>query len=172
MRGGLIALALMLATVSAGAAQDDTDDCGDDNFDVSIDACTAILRSKQAIPEWRLAAYFSRGLSYLDKGLQDRAIADFNSAIALKPKLETLANLHGGIAKAYLSKHSYAESIASSSKMIALQPGSSTGYRLRGYAYELSEQRDKAVADYRAALKLDPGAENLKQALVRLGAAP
>jgi tetratricopeptide (TPR) repeat protein len=174
MRRVLIGLALVLTAVPAGAQTiaKNIANCGNDNVDISIAACTAILRAKPISTDWLLAAYFGRGLSYRDKGLQDLAIADFTSAIALKPKLQTLANLHSGIAMAYISKHLYAESIASSSKVIELKPDDAAGYQLRGYAYELSGQRDKAIADYRIALKFNPDAENVKQALTRLGVAP
>jgi tetratricopeptide (TPR) repeat protein len=172
----LILAAMPLATMQtepqAGSVDVDIDDCGDDNPDVSIDGCTAILRSKQAISAWRLHAFFSRGQAYSKKGLEDRAIADFTSAMTLKPELETLVKLQGSISLSYIGKHLYSESIASSSKMIELKPNNPDGYQLRGYAYELSGQRDKAITDYRMTLKLHPDAENVKQALTRLGTTP
>jgi len=45
-------------------------------------------------------------------------------------------------------------------------------YGHRGDAYELKGVIDAAIADYRAALKLDPGLTSAKDALKRLGAAP
>ena len=176
MRRVLIGLALVLVATSASAQTTEKNiaKCGSENVNISISACTAMLQAKPATSaEWRLAAYYARGLNYSEKGLYDLAIADFTNAIALKPRPETLANLHGAIGLAYLHKQLYAECIVYTSRMIELQPNKdATGYRVRGYAYELSEQRDKAIADYRMALKFDPEAENLKAALIRLGVTP
>jgi tetratricopeptide (TPR) repeat protein len=175
MRRALIGLALMLAAMPAGAqiAGKTIDNCGNKNVDISIAACTAMLTAKPVMStDWRLAAYYARGQSYSEKGLEDRAIADFTSAMALRPELQTLVNLQGSISMSYIRKHLYAESIASSSKMIELKPDDADGYQLRGYAYELDGQRDQAIADYRTTLKFHPDAENVKQALTRLGVTP
>jgi tetratricopeptide (TPR) repeat protein len=177
MRRFLIGLALVLVAmpVEAQIVTEKADaNCSSDDVDVSISACTAILRSKTTMSDlFRLAAYYRRGLSYSKKGLQDRAIADFKNAIALKPAPETLVNLHGAIAMAYYREQHFAECIAVATQVIAMQPnGAAIGYRLRGTAYEFSEQPDKAIDDYRAALKFDPDSPNLKAALSRLGATP
>ena len=71
-----------------------------------------------------------------------------------------------------ITKNISSECIASASKAIAIAPNMAMGYRLRGCAYEETEQSDKAIADYRIALKIDPDAENLKAALSRLGVTP
>jgi len=176
MRRVLIGLALVLAAMPAGAqtAEKNIAKCDSENLDISIAGCTAMIQAKPAMSaEWQLAAHYNRGLGYAKKGLQDLAIADFTSAIALKPRPETLANLHGAIGLAYFHKQLYAECIVYASMMIELQPNKdAAGYRVRGYAYELSGERDKAIADYRMALKFDPDAENLKAALSRLGVTP
>jgi tetratricopeptide (TPR) repeat protein len=176
MRCIMIGLVLVLAAmpVRAQTLEKNIANCGNDNDDISIAACTSILKAKPPVSEeWRLAAYYARGNAYRDKGLEDLAIADFTRAIALKPAdIKILANLHGAIGWSYYRKKLYAECIAYTSKMIALNPDEGGGYQLRGSAYELSDQRDKAIADYRMALKFNPGAENVKAALIRLGVTP
>jgi tetratricopeptide (TPR) repeat protein len=176
MRRILIGMALVLVAMSASAQSIEKNiaKCGSKNVDISISACTAMLRAKPAMsPKWQLAAYFMRGNAYLfGKKDYDRAIADFTSALVLEPDTENSPQFHAGIGMAYLHKQLFAESIASTSKAIELKPDESGGYRVRGYAYELSGQRDKAIADYRMALKFDPEAENLKAALIRLGVTP
>ena len=176
MRRALIGMTLVLVAMSANAQtiEKNIAKCGNENANVSISACTAMLQAKPAMSsERRLAAYYGRGSAYLfAKKDYDRAIADFTNAIALKPDTEILSHLHAGIGMAYSHKQLFAESIASASKAIELKPDESIGYRVRGYAYELSGQRDKAIADYRMALKFDPDAENLKAALIRLGVTP
>jgi tetratricopeptide (TPR) repeat protein len=175
MRSILIGMALVLVATSASAQtiEKNIAKCESENVAIRISGCTAMLRAKPAMSsEWRLAAYFRRGNAYLfDKKDYDRAIADFTNALALEPDTET-SHLHAGIGMAYLHKQLFAESIASASKAIELKPDESTGYRVRGYAYESSGQRDKAIADYRMALKFEPEAENLKAALIRLGVTP
>jgi tetratricopeptide (TPR) repeat protein len=175
MRRVLIGLALVLAAIPASAqtSAKNIANCGNKNADISIAACTAMLQAKPAMSmEYRQGAYFTRGNAYDGKGLEDLAIADFTSAMALKPDPETLANLY--LARGFASYHKslFAQSIADFSKMIVLKPDYADVYKLRGGAYELSGQLDKAIADYRTALKLEPDAKAVKDALSRLGVAP
>ncbi|MGA2056856.1 MAG: tetratricopeptide repeat protein [Bradyrhizobium sp.] len=175
MRHVLIGLALVLAAMPAAAQTRDKNmiKCGSEDVKISIPGCTALLQAKPAAPDdWRLAAYIYRGQSYQKKGLEELAFADFNNALALNPDAEGLTGLHAAISLYYYKKNLFAECIASASKVIALRPDMAMGYRLRGSAYEMTEQRDKAIADYRTALKIDPDAENLKAALSRLGVTP
>jgi tetratricopeptide (TPR) repeat protein len=175
MRHVLIGLVLVLAVTPARAETMDKKmiRCGSEDAKISISGCTAVLQAKPAAPDhWRLAAYIYRGKSYQGKGLGELAFADFTSALALNPDADGLTGLHAAIAYYYYNKHLFAECIASASKVIALEPNMAMGYRLRGSAYEMTEQRDKAIADYRMALKIDPDAENLKAALSRLGVTP
>jgi tetratricopeptide (TPR) repeat protein len=176
MRRVLIGLALASAMIPAKAqiSGKTLANCGNDDVDVSvsISACTTILRAPPEANLDRLSAHFFRGMDYGKKGLQDRAIADFTNAIALKPKPETLAHLYAGISMAHYHAGRFAECIAFANKVIALQPEKSDGYRLRGTGYEFSGQRDKAIDDYRTALTFDPDSPNLKAALSRLGATP
>jgi tetratricopeptide (TPR) repeat protein len=175
MRRVLIGLALVLAAMPARAETMDKKmiRCGSENAKISISGCTAVLQAKPAAPDhWRLAAYIYRGKSYQGKGLEELAFADFTSALALNPDTDGLIGLHAAISLYYYKKNLFAECIASASKVIALEPDMAMGYRLRGSAYEQTGERDKAIADYRIALKIDPDAENLKAALSRLGVPP
>ena len=166
MRRNAIGLMVVLAAMPARAqtADENIADCRSKDVDVSISGCTGML---QMTPDLRLAAYFMRGMDYHSKGLDDRAIADFTDAMALKPSDETLAKLHSGRAMAYYAKALFAESIADFSQAIAIEPGYADAYKYRGSAYQMNGQLDSAIADYRTALKLDPGAQNVKDALER-----
>jgi lipoprotein NlpI len=177
MRHILIALILVLAMVPARAqdTEENVANCGNTHDDeLIISGCTGLLQAKPEIStDWQIIAYFGRGNAYSHKGLQDLAIADFTNAIALKPDDTTiLAHLHGAIGLAYYRKHLYAESITNISTMITLKPDEGIGYVRRGSAYELSGQRDKAIADYRMALKFYPNDRILKTSLTRLGVNP
>jgi Tfp pilus assembly protein PilF len=52
---------------------------------------------------------------------------------------------------------------------VAERPDEADGFELREEVYETLAQRDRAIADYRAALKLDPKAVEARDGLRRLG---
>src|SRR5262249_51849600 len=54
--------------------------------DRTIAGCTHIIESGSATQTDLKAAYVNRGVSYKNKGDFDRAIADYNQAIALDPR--------------------------------------------------------------------------------------
>ena len=166
---------MVLAAVPASAQTVDkfTSNCESKDIDLSISGCSAMLQAKPAMtPKFRLAAYMTRGLGYHNKGLEDQAIADFTSAVALKPGVDTLATLLSARGMAYYGKTLYPQSIADFSETITLKPDYADAYKMRGSAYQMNGQLDNAIADYRAALKLDPDAQGVKDVLKRLGAEP
>src|SRR5271169_5590295 len=98
MRQGLPAIALIATTLLAGsvAAQSRDDNwarCKDNNNpDLMVDACTALIQSGQETTENLAIAYNSRGNAYTDKGQYDRAVQDYDQAIKLSPKYATPYN--------------------------------------------------------------------------------
>ena len=63
----------------------------------------------------------------------------------------------------------YAEAIADYAKIVELLPNHADGYTNRGYAYQLNGEREKAIADYRKALSLDPTQVQARENLRALG---
>jgi len=66
----------------------------------------------------------------------------------------------------------WADAIADYTAAIALKPDNAGPYDNRAAAYEKKGLRDQAVADYRAALTIDPALKLSQDGLTRLGATP
>jgi tetratricopeptide (TPR) repeat protein len=97
--------------------------------------------------------YFYRGLAYDYKGDYDRAIADHDQAIQLKPDL-ALAYSNRGLA--YIHKGDYDRAIADYDQAIQLKPDLALAYNNRGGAYSQKGDLDRAIADYDQAIQLKP----------------
>src|SRR5262245_835658 len=75
-----LALVAIPTSVLAGTSQD----CAQDkNYDLRIRACSDIIGRYGRSAAW---AYVNRGIAYSEKGDQDRAIADFTTAIWINPR--------------------------------------------------------------------------------------
>ena len=109
----LIALALgMLVTGGwiAAAYADDKADCrGDKDVELKIRSCTALIErdAKDAV------AYYNRASAYQTKGDVDRAIADYNQAVTLKPDY---AAAYENRARVFASKGDYTRAVADVTK--------------------------------------------------------
>ena len=97
--------------------------------------------------------YNNRGLAYNKLKKHEKAIADYNKAIALNPKYAIAYN-NRGLAYDELKEHEKA--IADYNKAIALDPEYARAYYNRGYAYNKLKEHEKAIADYNKAIALDP----------------
>ena len=109
--------------------------------------------------------YFdNRGLDYAANGDYERAIADYNEAIRLKPQANFLTNR----GDAYNHKGDYDRAIADYDRAIALNPGFYLAYNNRAAAYDKKGDLDRAIADYERALRINPqfdkAAEDLAEA--------
>jgi tetratricopeptide (TPR) repeat protein len=103
-------------------------------------------------------AYLGRGMAYLTKGDNDRALQDFEEAIKLDPT-NPIAYLGRGIA--YQNKGDYERSIASLNQTLELDPNNSAAYNSRGVDYYNEKNYDQAIADYSKAIELDPRSQFL-----------
>lgn len=100
--------------------------------DLSIDGCTALIRSGKYSGRDLAIAYTNRGSSYDDKRNEDRAIADHDSAIRIDPKLDLAFNNR---ANAYGRKGETDRAIADQDEAIRLNPKFSLAYNNRGNKY-------------------------------------
>jgi len=57
-------------------------------------------------------------------------------------------------------------------KAIALNPNDASFYSLRGDAYEEKGDIDRAIADFRKVLEIDPSDQDAEESLRRLGVTP
>ena len=91
MRWWLALAALMLGFTSPAWADDwtacvnFTSFTTDAEVDAQIAACSRIINSGTNTGDDLALAYFSRGMGYYNKGDYDRAIADYDKSIRLKP---------------------------------------------------------------------------------------
>lgn len=114
--------------------------------------------------------YLNRALAYDDAGRIDEAIADYDSALALKPGYTEAYN-NRALLKA--AKKAYAEAIADYNRAIEIDPSYAVAYNNRGLAYRAIGDVSKAIEDFRTAITIDPGMEaaynNLADAYAETG---
>jgi tetratricopeptide (TPR) repeat protein len=154
MVGWLMAAALVLFLAgSAPARAGIWSDCVDETDPVlAIDACDAIIA--EAGDDIGLAvAYYERGQAYLAKDQPDRAIADFDRAIALTPDFADAYHERGA---AYLDTGQLVLAIASYDEAIRLDPANGYAYYTRGLTHYDTGNATKALADLRDAVRLIP----------------
>ena len=111
------------------------------------------------------AQHYSTGLSLLEKGKYDQAIAELDKALALDPDIAVdpgYAKAYSDRGLAYSNKGSYDQAIADLTKALALDPntkvasGYAKAYSDRGQVYSNQGQYDLALVDYTKAIELDP----------------
>jgi lipoprotein NlpI len=103
-------------------------------------------------PERAHLVFYFRGLAFLNTDQVDKAIEDFDRAIALDPYFRD-AFLNRGTALEKTGK--FDKAIENFDKAIALSP-SYEAYFNRGITFEKMGQLDKAIADYDKAIALNP----------------
>ena len=93
-----------------------------------------------------------RGLLYSKTGRREKAASEFRAAIAADSSYEDawkeLCYLH------ILAKD-YKEALAAADEYVAAFPKSGAGWRFRGYALNIGEKREEAVAALRKAVAVD-----------------
>src|SRR5882672_773766 len=161
---------------------------GEDGASVAqrIDACSAVIKAGRDKGDKLAEAFNNRGVGYRLKGDYDRAIADYDQAIKLKPSAES----HFNRGNAYLGKSQYASAIddynqaikfkadfgpafdnrcwaravvgilkpalSDCNEALRLMPGNAATLDSRGFIFLKMTLFDAAVSDYDAALKIEP----------------
>jgi tetratricopeptide (TPR) repeat protein len=152
----LLVLALTALTTprpGQAAGQSRDENCGNDNPDISIAACTALIESGPDLkyPEpfrtmFFALGYKARGRAYADKGEYDLAIGDYDQDITLEP------NDWGafeGRGKAYLAEKKYDRAIQDFNEAIRQKPAEAFGAFIgRGDAYFAMGQRDSRLGQW------------------------
>lgn len=114
--------------------------------------------------------YNSRGLEAFNKKDYKKAFDDVSLAIKADPQNPT-PYINRCAIYLYAWKQ-YSEAVNDCTAAIRLSTRSSTAYSHRGYAFEMLNNRNEAIADYRRALDLDPGNEAARTSLARLSPSP
>lgn len=76
------------------------------------------------------------------------------------------------VAQIELRQHNYAAAIQLLEKSTSANPDDAVAHAMLGYAYQMDNQRDKAVAAYKRALQLDPGNADAQEGLQELQGSP
>ena len=98
-------------------------------------------------------AHTNVGLDYLNQGMVDKAIFEFNEAIRLFPN-NTIANAN--IADAYTKKGMYVQAIGSCENALKTDPNNIIAYNNMGIAYAKLNDFDKAVLNFKKMSEVDP----------------
>jgi len=97
-------------------------------------------------------AYNNRGDYYYKQKQYEKAVADFNSALKIYPNF---ARAYRNLANVDRDRGRTAAAIESLSRAIAVKPGDTEAYVIRGDLYYKSRLYDKALADAQMAISLD-----------------
>ena len=100
------------------------------------------------------AAYVNRGHIYLEQSLWDKALADYNRAIEINPKLNGRTYYNRGII--YEMRGKLAEVLADYDKAIELRPSFIPAYFQRANLYLKQENWHNAIKDFEQVIKLEP----------------
>ena len=126
-----------------------------DDLADAIDYYTEVISSGAADTSVTARVYYNRGLAYRDnsESESDRAIADFDKAIELRPDY---AEAYYNRGLAYRDNSENDRAIADFNKAIELKPDYAEAYYNRGSAYRDERERDLAIADFDKAIELRP----------------
>jgi tetratricopeptide (TPR) repeat protein len=117
------------------------------------DAVSDLNRAIRLQPNNPLAIN-NRGRAYMEQGQYDLAIADFNQAIHLD---STMANAFTNRCEARARQNQgLGQAMADCNLALSHIPNDADGLDARGLVYLRQSQPDQAIADFTAALKLDP----------------
>jgi tetratricopeptide (TPR) repeat protein len=121
--------------------------------DAVIGGCTALVQSGRYAGHDLATVLVIRATAYQQKGELDRAIKDYEQAIALNPG-DATAYYNRGVA--YGSKGEWDRAIRDYGQAIQHRPDDAAAFRNRGFAYQEKKQFDRAMQDFDRAIEIDP----------------
>jgi len=153
LRLALWATAGSLASLATAFAHDGAS-CTKASGDAQIAACTRIITAGGPRARNLAAAHTNRANAYFRKGDADHALADYNEAIRLDPKLADAYNGRGNVY--HDLKRDLDRALADYDEAIRLNPKLAYAYNGRGNVYDDKGDRDRAFSDYTESIRLDP----------------
>ncbi|HKP54977.1 MAG TPA: tetratricopeptide repeat protein [Chloroflexia bacterium] len=97
--------------------------------------------------------HVQRGYDYYENRLYEQALAEYNRAIELDPKLAVAYRARGYV---YYERNDYERALAEYNRAIELDTKLTKAYSNRGYVYYERNDYERALADYNRAIELDP----------------
>ena len=156
LRLSLAAIALTLASASAQVLTPDHHTCA--NGTGTVDpadqekACSAVIKLGGSKDNLAIA-YSNRGNSFLRRGQEDRAIADYDQAIRLDPSYVDAYRNRGA---ARFNQGAYDKALPDYEAAIRLDPREPGSYTDRCSVHAMTGRLPEAKADCDKALELDP----------------
>jgi tetratricopeptide (TPR) repeat protein len=148
------ALIVLFGILAAPARADDMETCKKSDGDDALAACTRLISSKTLRGGELAQAYLSRGLIYIRfKADWDRAIADYDEALKLNPKI---AGAYTGRAAANLRKGNIDRALPDLNEGLRLDPKSPGVRNVFGYYYNKKGDHERALTEVNEALRLYP----------------
>lgn len=149
----LLFLAIAAGTVLAQPAND-AERCrtADDNPDLAIKHCSAAIAAGKTSGDALAVLYASRGAAWANKGEADRAIADFDAALKLRPSYPYALHARGVESTV---RGDYTRALADLDSAVKLDPQSHGARFARGRLLFYQGESARAVADMEAAFKAD-----------------
>ena len=136
------------------------------NLDKKIAACTEVIAKAAGAPRDLSMAHVWRGTAYHDKKDYDGAIKEYETALALVPKMSEALGERG---MTRTEKKDFIGAIEDHNLAIANKTSPNTfNYYQRGKAYQGAGDTTRAAADYRRALELDPKNATARERLAAL----
>lgn len=129
----------------------------DDNPDRAIEACSAVISAGVVDRQDLATAFKNRGNAYDDKGQYDRAIQDYDHAIAINPDDGNAFNNRG---TSHRARGQYDLAIQDYDQAIGLLPNNAMTLNNRCFAKALASQLEQGLADCNESLRLRPGDAN------------
>ena len=130
------------------------DDCKDDEIIAAERQilCTELIGNTQLAPSVRAEALVYRGIVLLDDGHVNLAMADFEAAVVLNPS-DPMAHAYRG--EVFKVRNQPVDALAAYDTAVSLDGDSADLFANRGELHHQLGARDKARADFEAALKIE-----------------
>jgi tetratricopeptide (TPR) repeat protein len=90
---------------------------------------------------------------YEQAGLVEKAIAQYNDILALKPNDVSAL---GGLLKCYVRARNYDMAVSTGTRLLRINPRDASAFANIGYAYGNKGAWDKAIVNYKESLQLNP----------------
>src|SRR6266850_2422359 len=169
-RGCLVAIAMFALTVSPLASGQETEGNAPLNLapviglpsnaisraldaERNVDAITKAISAGNLSPEAEAALRSRRAFFLLGAQDPDKALADLDAAIQLRPND---GDAYGRRAMAYLAKGDAVHSASDAEEALRLNPDAVLGHFVRGWLAAHSNRGGEAVADFDATVRLAP----------------